>query len=237
MNSGEAVILAGGLGTRLRKVVSNRPKVMAPVGNRPFLEYLLIFLKARRFHHVVLSVGYRHEMISRYFRSEYRGLSLEYAVEKEPLGTGGGILNAMKHCRGEDVFIMNGDTLFLIDTGKLEEFHFRNRSLLTICCKRKADTSRYGIVQIENERITGFSEKGRQKAGLINGGIYLVNRSWLTGLDLPGRFSFERDFLEPMSRQQPLYGFVSDAYFLDMGIPEDYRRAEKELPGLWDSWE
>ncbi|HDR89269.1 MAG TPA: D-mannose-1-phosphate guanyltransferase [Bacteroidetes bacterium] len=237
MKSGEAVILAGGMGTRLREVVSDRPKVMAPVGNRPFLEYLLMFLRNRNFHHVVLSVGYRHEMISRYFRSEYRGLSLEYAVEKEPLGTGGGILNALNHCSGEDVLIVNGDTLFLIDNVELEEFHFRTSSLLTVCCKRNTDTSRYGTVQVENGRITGFSEKGSQEAGLINGGIYLVSRNWLTGLNLPVRFSFERDFLGPMCRQQPLYGFVSDAYFLDMGIPEDYRRAERELPGLWNSWE
>ncbi len=228
----EAIILAGGLGTRLRDVVEDIPKVMAPVGGKPFLEYLLAYLESIDFKRIVLSVGYRHESILSHFKTGFGKLSIDYTIEKEPLGTGGGIRLALEACLSPEVFIFNGDTLFLADPGRLEAFHHEQDARLSLCLKKTDDSSRYGSVVLEHDRIRGFAERGNPGGGLINGGIYLLSRPWLLSMDLPEKFSFEKDLLVPLAARGDLRGMVSEAYFIDIGVPEDYRRAGKELPDL-----
>ena len=177
----EAIILAGGFGTRLQHVVSDVPKPMAPVAGRPFLEYLLDRLASCHFDHVVLSTGYMHDKIEQHFGQAYRGIALSYAHESSPLGTGGGIRNALEQCHEETVTVLNGDTLFEVDFSSLAAFHRSHGGDLTIVLRQVGDTSRYGSVSVDAAgRIVSFAEKGEAKgAGLINGGIYALNKRLL----------------------------------------------------------
>ncbi len=236
----EAIVLAGGFGTRLSHVVSDLPKPMAPVAGRPFLEYLLDELIRQNFQHVVLSTGYLHEKIEEHFGTQYRTLQLSYAYEAVPLGTGGGIMNALRHCSEENVAVLNGDTMFCIDFSLLETSHRQHNALLTLALRQVDDTARYGRVQTATDgRIEAFMEKATsQGAGLINGGIYLLNKKLFpacgyeeTG-DYPPKFSFEKELMEPHVQQQPFYALAFDGYFIDIGIPEDYYRAQKEFKEL-----
>ena len=227
----EAIILAGGFGTRLQSVVKELPKPMAPVGGRPFLTYILDYLIDYNYSKVVLSVGYLHEKIEEYFGSQYKSLKISYAVENEPLGTGGGIFYALSQCTSENVLILNGDTLFKADLDALGEFHEQHQSALSIILRQVSDTSRYGSVQTdENQRIISFTEKNNSiGAGMINGGIYLINNNFAQKLPLPKKFSFEKDLMEKLYKQEQFFAMPSDGYFIDIGIPEDYARAQKEL--------
>lgn len=229
----EAIVLAGGFGTRLRHVVSDVPKPMAPVAGRPFLEHLLDYLHDFGYSHVVLSTGYMAEKIEAHLGDTYRGMRLSYAVETLPLGTGGGMLNALQICEDEVVTVLNGDTLFKVDYKALAEFHSSHDTMLSIFLRRVDDVSRYGAVEIDDgNRITAFREKRaaegiEPQAGWINGGIYMLNRRLLDGYR--GAFSFERDVMQARYEQDHFYAIPSDAYFIDIGVPEDYFRANKEL--------
>ena len=234
----EAIVLAGGLGTRLRSAVSNLPKCMAPIGptvisnaptvissevekSRPFLAYILDWLRDQGVEHVILSVGYLREHIINWVSAQSYPFDIDYAVEETPLGTGGGIREALKYCRGKQVFVVNGDTFFPVD---LKAFAFD--APITVALKPMKDFDRYGAVEVSAGEITGFKEKGYCKEGLINGGVYAFK-----DLDLSGfapKFSFEKEVLEPLKYKT--HGVVQDCYFLDIGIPEDYERAQTELP-------
>lgn len=222
----EAIILAGGFGTRLRHVVSDVPKPMAPIGGRPFLEFLLDYLLDFDFQHVVLSTGYMHEKIESHFGSQYKGLRLSYAREESPLGTGGGMLNAAQHCREDEFVVLNGDTMFRIDYDHLIRFHQQHGGLLSVVLRQVDDTSRYGSVATDGEdRIIQFTEKSEaQGSGLINGGIYMINRHIFDGLSLGQPFSFEKDIMQVKVALQDFYATPSDDYFIDIGVPEDYYR-------------
>jgi D-glycero-alpha-D-manno-heptose 1-phosphate guanylyltransferase len=228
----EAIILVGGLGTRLRSVISDIPKPMAPVAGRPFLAHVLDYLSTGPVTKVILATGYRAEMVSDYFGTLYNGLRIEYSVEDQPLGTGGAISKALGVAEGEDVFVLNGDTFFAADLGKMKEWHQESGARVTIALKHMKDFDRFGSVCAREGRIVSFAEKTRCAEGYINGGIYLVKRDLLHGLGLPERFSFETDFLEKRVTDFFIGAFPSDGYFLDIGIPEDYAKAQRELPGL-----
>ena len=179
----EAVILAGGFGTRLSHVVSDVPKPMAPVYGRPFLCYLLDRLIDAGIGRIVLATGYKHECIEDYFGTEYRGVEIVYSQETTPLFTGGAIRQAADKIQSDDFVVLNGDTLFDIDLTKLYDFHIKNHANLSIALRHVTDTSRYGSVACTNDHIVAFSEKTESLgAGDINGGIYAVNRDWLMGL-------------------------------------------------------
>lgn len=227
----EAIILAGGFGTRLRSVVSDVPKPMAPIAGRPFLEWLLDYLTPFGFDHVVLSVGYLHEVIEQHFGNRYRDIRLSYAVENEPLGTGGGILNALSCCQGDDVVVLNGDTLFRIDYNLLRDFYLHHDTRLAVVLRQVEDTSRYGAVSTDCcDRITRFAEKAdSQGFGNINGGIYLLNRTLFEGFRVGDSFSFERDIMQRRYENEPFYAYTAGDYFIDIGVPDDYRRLDKEL--------
>ena len=225
----EAIVLAGGLGTRLRSVVADLPKPMAPVAGRPFLAILLDQLSEAGFTRVVLSVGYRHEAIVDHFGSRYRGLQLEYAVETRPLGTGGAMRLALRQVASPAVFVVNGDTFLQLDYAAMLAAHQGEDSRLTIAAQQVPDTSRYGALAIESGRIRGFLEKGRSGPGMINGGVYLLDPSLLQSPELPQSFSFETDLLVPRVREIAPLAFPTDGLFIDIGVPEDYARAQQLL--------
>lgn len=230
----EAIILAGGFGTRLKHILPNTPKPMAPIGEQPFLNYLLNYLIAEGFNRFVLSTGYLHEQIEAYYGNRYKTAEIVYAHETTPLGTGGAIRYALSFCQTEEVCVLNGDTMFLVDYTALFTAHKAHPSNLTIVLRYVADTSRYGSVQTDAcGRITAFVEKQiATSAGYINGGIYLLNKHLFDNLSLAEPFSFEKDVMEKEYQSQSFYTCPSEGYFIDIGIPEDYRRAQQELPAL-----
>ena len=226
----KAIVLAGGLGTRLASVTSDIPKPMAPVGSRPFLEYLLDYLIEQGTEEVVLAVSYRREVIQERFGSAYRGIPLKYSVENEPLGTGGAIRQALGSITDDEVVVLNGDTLFRVDLESMASIHRNSGALLTIALKQVTESGRFGRVELSTEGvIVDFLEKSTGGPGWINGGIYLLHRRLFADFPMPARFSFEQDLVEAnIDRIQPR-ALQSDAYFIDMGVPEDYERARREI--------
>ncbi len=227
----EAIVLAGGFGTRLQKVVSEVPKSMALVNQRPFLEHLFDYLILQGVTKVVLSVGYKHEVISGHFGNQYGALSVQYAIEMEPLGTGGGIRLALWKVDGLRALVMNGDSLFRLDYRALMDFHLKKKADATLALRKLDDTGRYGRVSINKaRRITGFEEKGTSSGpGLINGGVYIIEKYFLLEPEFRGRFSMEKDCFERYFPHSKMYGFPSEGYFRDIGIPEDYLKAQHEF--------
>lgn len=224
----EAVVLAGGMGTRLRSAVPDLPKCMAPVAGRPFLAWLLDDLEAAGFGHIILSLGYRHEAIENWVAERNNQARIDCVVEAEPLGTGGGVRLALQKAEESDVFVLNGDTWFGVDYAAMARFHRRQGLLATLALKPMRDFDRYGEVCCTPDGlIFAFKEKQACAQGLINGGIYLLQRDALAGC--PERFSLERDFFEPLAAEEKLAGFRSEGYFIDIGIPTDYARAQQDF--------
>jgi len=222
----QAIVLAGGFGTRLRGVLPDLPKPLAPVGGRPFLSIVLGQLRDHGFNSAVLSVGYRHELIRRAFGDRFDGLALQYAIEDKPLGTGGAIRLAARSCSDSDVFVLNGDSYTEVDFAAMQARHSRAGAALTVCAVEVADASRYGRVIVANSRITGFAEKGASGPGLINAGVYLMRRDLLEAFALPEVFSFEHDVLAArLDEIRPLV-YPTRGRFVDIGVPEDYARAQ-----------
>lgn len=227
----DAIILAGGFGTRLKHIVSDVPKPMAPVTGAPFLSWLFRRLQKAGVERVILSTGYLHEKIEEFYGDKFENLSLVYSRETTPLGTGGAILLGMNKAYTEDILVLNGDTLFDIDFDAFSIFHEEKRSVLSVALRRVDDVARYGSVLVDDDgRITAFSEKDQVHGeGLINGGIYLINKKWFRGLNLPERFSFEKEVLEEFYTGHDFYGLGFGSYFIDIGVPEDYFRAQDEF--------
>jgi D-glycero-alpha-D-manno-heptose 1-phosphate guanylyltransferase len=232
LRPGEAIILAGGQGTRLRSISGDLPKPMVPVCSRPFLEYLLRMLLAAGIRRTILAVGYRHDVISTHFGPEYHGMSLIYCVEEAPLGTGGAVADAFKFTRDEDVVLMNGDSYFMVDIGRLFAYHVEMRGDITMALKRLEDCARYGTVTMDGSRIHAFREKGTTGAGHINGGVYVVNRRIVEKLPMERPCSLETDFLAMHSGDLMFVPFICEGYFMDIGTPEDYRKAQTEFPAV-----
>jgi D-glycero-alpha-D-manno-heptose 1-phosphate guanylyltransferase len=221
----DAIVLAGGLGTRLRGVVDDLPKSMAPVHGRPFLAFLLDQLSDAGFKTVALATGYRHEAIRSYFGQDYRGLALRYSVEGEPLGTGGAIRLACQDIRAGNVFVLNGDTYVELDFRAMLAVHAGTDVEITIAVCRVPDVARYGALELSDGTVGAFLEKGRSGPGWINAGTYIIGPKLRARLQPGGAFSFERDLLVPeVSRIRPL-AFRSSGRFIDIGTPEDYARA------------
>jgi D-glycero-alpha-D-manno-heptose 1-phosphate guanylyltransferase len=221
-----AIVLAGGLGTRLRDVVADLPKPLAPVAGRPFLAIVLEQLLAQGFDRAVLAVGYRHEAIRSAFGACFGRLQLSYSVEPQPLGTGGAIRQAARQCRDTDVFVLNGDSYVELDFARMRSAHESAGACLTVCAVEVADASRYGRIRAEDGRIGGFEEKRAAGPGLINAGIYLMRADLLETLALPEAFSFERDVLAAKLQDLRPRLYVASGRFIDIGVPEDYARAQ-----------
>ena len=230
----EVIILAGGLGTRLRSVVKDVPKCMAPVAGKPFLWYLLRYLTRFDVNRVILSVGYLREVIFEWI-DEVRDtfpFEFDYAVEEEPLGTGGGIKLALGKAESDNIVILNGDTFFDVDLNQLMLQHRDSKAEVTLALKPMKDFDRYGQVLTVGDYISQFIEKKQCDEGDINGGVYVIRRATKLMDDLPRKFSFEKEVLEKNTGSRTLAGFRHNGYFIDIGIPEDYSRAETELPQL-----
>lgn len=222
----EAIILAGGFGTRLSTVVSDVPKPMAPINGKPFLELLLEDLEKKGITRVILATGYKKEIIKNYFRDKYRSIEIIYSEEISPLGTGGAIKKAIVLAKGNDIFIVNGDTFFDVDLEEMYKFHKKNNSKLTLAIKEMERFDRYGSLILEGNRIIKFEEKKYIEKGFINGGIYLINKEILKK-NFKENFSFEKEILENSDNRIEKYGYISNNYFIDIGIPKDYYKFNK----------
>ena len=229
----QAIILAGGLGTRLRSVVADVPKCMAPVAGKPFLYYVIGHLKKEGITDFIFSVGYKSESIIDFVNEHHekeKGLNVSFSVEQEPLGTGGAIKMACSKTSNQHVIVCNGDTLFTVRIAQLASVHEQQNADCTLVLKPMQNFDRYGVVETnENGRILSFKEKQYYQGGLINGGVYALNSRAFLKENLPEQFSFEKDYLEKYVDSRKMFGVVQDEYFIDIGIPDDYERAQKEL--------
>lgn len=218
----EAIVLAGGFGTRLSHVVSGVPKPMAPVCNRPFLRFILDDLQEKGVERVVLAVGYKYQIIQDYFGNSYRGIRLEYSIEDTPLFTGGAIKKALAKCQSAKVFVVNGDTFFDVDLQEMSQVD----APLVVAVKELENFDRYGTVSVsEGNIITGFHEKQPCAKGYINGGIYYIDRILLDSIDKE-TFSFEKEVLETVYQTFAVPAYISNGFFIDIGVPEDYYAAQ-----------
>lgn len=220
----EAIILAGGLGTRLRSAVADLPKCMAPVDGIPFIAFVIAYLQQQGITRFIFSLGYKSEVVTTYLQQQYPALDKSYVIEEEPLGTGGAVKLACESTTTQHVLVVNGDTLFNVDITKFAGFHFKHKTNCSLALKAMKDFSRYGSIEVEQDGlIKAFKEKQYCNEGYINGGMYALEVKQMLENNLPVKFSFEKDFLEKYTNTLQLFGFVQDAYFIDIGIPEDYQ--------------
>lgn len=226
------IILAGGLGTRLKSVVQDLPKPMAPVNGKPFLVYLLEYVANFSPTEIILSVGYKWETIQAYFGDNYKNIPIFYCVEKTPLGTGGGIKKAVEMAQNEGICVLNGDTFFEVNLAKMQLSHQTNQSDLTIAVRKMKNFDRYGTILFgKTGNITNFAEKQAVIEGYINGGIYFLRKSFLLEKNLPEKFSFETEIMEKGYKENAFFVYQGDEneYFIDIGIPEDYAKVQVDF--------
>ncbi|WNX84092.1 HAD-IIIA family hydrolase [Agathobaculum sp. NTUH-O15-33] len=224
----EAIVLAGGFGTRLAHIVSDVPKPMAPVCGRPFLRFILDDLQAKGIERVVLAVGYKQEVIRNFFGEAYRGMQVIYSSEETPLFTGGAIKQALRLCREQQVLVANGDTYFDVDLSAMERALATQPGAIILAAKRMFDFDRYGVLELEGDRVAAFQEKTSCREGLINGGIYLLEKTALDHVQ-EDAFSFETAVLEPAAQAGKVYAVEQPGYFIDIGVPEDYAAAQQSM--------
>ena len=224
----EAIILAGGLGTRLKNVLPNTPKPLAPIGSRTFLDYILDYLLSQGVSRLIFAIGYGHQAFIQRYGDSYKTVPITYSVEAEPLGTGGAVKLALGHARQENLFIINGDTFFDVNLKELLEFHLSKKADMTLALKPMQNFDRYGKVLTNKDRkIIGFQEKGIYQQGDINGGIYVTQRDILESREqFPDKFSLETDFFEKKVKAYQFFGYIRNGFFIDIGIPQDYQIAQ-----------
>jgi NDP-sugar pyrophosphorylase family protein len=223
----DAIILAGGMGTRLREVVADRPKVLATVKARPFLTRLLDQLAAAQIESVVLSTGYRADQIESVIGGTYGGMSIHYSREQEPLGTAGGLRLALTKTASDPVFALNGDSFCAVDLKQFYEFHCTRKARATILVTHVEEASRFGRVQMDNEgAVRNFEEKGGATSpGWVNAGIYCLARSVVEDLPAGKALSIERDVF-PGLIGLGLWAFRGGGAFIDIGTPQSYGEAQ-----------
>jgi D-glycero-alpha-D-manno-heptose 1-phosphate guanylyltransferase len=222
----DCIVLSGGFGTRLSHLLDNKPKTLASINDRPFLIYLLNYLKKYNINKYVFSLGYLSNQIIDFLDS-LESFKYEFVIDPIPLGTGGAIRLAIEKCNDNEVLIINADTFFNVNLENMLFFHFKKKSDCTIALKPLENYDRYGTVEInENLKIKKFEEKKFTNKGLINGGFLILNKNvFINKFILNNPFSFEKDFLEKYLNEIKAYGFIADEYFIDIGIPEDYYKA------------
>lgn len=232
----QAIILAGGFGTRLSHVVPGVPKPMAPVAGRPFLAWFVDMLIEHGVSEVMLSVHHLKEQIIDFFGDSYQGIPIQYAVEEKALGTGGGIRFAMRQLApSKPVLALNGDSIVMLDHQKLYKQHLQSVSKATLALREVADCSRYGRVMVDQKHITSFNAKGESGPGHINAGVYVLNPDVFDAYNLPQSFSIEHDLFGAHTESLKLGYYTGCDYFIDIGVPEDYHRAQTELPEVLKS--
>lgn len=227
MNGREIIVLAGGLGTRLRSVVSDVPKPLAPVAGRPFLMWQLDFFAEQGVERVILATGYMATAIEAAIGSKYREMEVVYSVEDQPLGTGGAVAKAADLMRGDGIHIANGDTFLQYSLTSLERAVQEIENMeIGLALAHVPDVRRYGAVAIDSGRITSFREKGETGAGWINAGCYFVSAAIARRLP-PGKFSFETEVLQPLAQTGRACAHTETSDFIDIGVPSDYELAQK----------
>ncbi len=237
----EVIILAGGLGTRLQPVTGQLPKCLAAINNRPFIDYLIHHLESFQFRYFVFALGYGNEMMQAHLQSiaqSKTNLSFSFVVEEIPLGTGGAILHALRQCRHEHVLVTNGDTLFQSTPNTALDFHLHHGACTTLMLRHLDDASRYGTVTVnEDGFVSAFHEKQNGASGWINTGMYWVNKTALSAIALPEKFSWEKDFLEMQAGKEKIFATKQHGYFIDIGIPEDYYKAQQDFKTIFKDGE
>jgi D-glycero-alpha-D-manno-heptose 1-phosphate guanylyltransferase len=220
-------VLAGGFGTRLRSVISDRQKVLAEIGGRPFLTYLFDQLASFYINHVVLCTGYRGDQIKKILGNSYKSLMITYSQESTPLGTAGALRNAYTHFASDHILVLNGDSFYETDIAAFWNWHTSKKAFCSVLLTEVDDTSRYGRVETDEQGvIVQFSEKGKNTGpGLINAGIYLMNKRLVSSIPTGKRVSLEQEMFPRWSGNN-LYGCRSEGRFIDIGTPEDYAKAE-----------
>jgi D-glycero-alpha-D-manno-heptose 1-phosphate guanylyltransferase len=223
----EAIVLAGGFGTRLRSVVSDVPKPMAPVQGKPFLHWVLTSLTQKGVRRVVLSVGYKHQHITAFFGERYGDLDVAYAIEATPLGTGGAIAASFEQVKGDHALVLNGDTFLDLELAALAELWQAHRQPI-IVGRQVADAGRYGRMEVSGDgQLQGFAEKGAAGAGLINAGAYVLSKAHVDRFFRhTAPFSLETQVLPPLLAVEPVWVFETNGMFIDIGVPEDFLRVQ-----------
>ncbi|MBI1910267.1 MAG: nucleotidyltransferase family protein [Deltaproteobacteria bacterium] len=230
----EAIILAGGLGTRLRKVVPNLPKPLAKVQDQPFLDLLLHQLAtSKQIQKLILAVSYKAETIIDYYttRGKKYSFPISFSVEGQPLGTGGAIKKALAQTKGSFILVMNGDSYVEFDIAQLVTHHLRKKQPITLVLTHQDDLQRYGNVLVDplSCQVRAFREKSNAtKSGLISTGVYLIDRNAFEGWPEKKSFSLEKDFF-PARIQNGMSAFITHGKFIDIGLPESYKRAHNYL--------
>ena len=227
----QAILLAGGLGTRLRSVVSDRPKPMALIQGRPFMEYVIKELAGQAIDHIIFAVGYKGSVVEEYFGDGSAfGVRASYAYEDTLLGTAGAIKNAARHMIDQEVFVLNADTFYRLDYCRLTRQKKEMALDMALVLREVEDISRYGQAVLTHGRLTGFNEKTDSQArGTINGGVYLLSRDLIDTIP-EGKVSLEQEMIPKwLSEGRKLGGFVNDGYFIDIGIPQDYYRFMEDV--------
>jgi D-glycero-alpha-D-manno-heptose 1-phosphate guanylyltransferase len=222
----EAIVLAGGFGTRLRGIVDDVPKPLAPVAGRPFLAWLLDALAGQGLRRAVLATGYMGDQVEAAMGTAWRGMALAYSREQAPLGTGGAITLASQRIDGDAFFVLNGDTWLTLDYAAFDKATQESGARLGMALAAVPDVSRYGAVRVEDGRVTGFAEKGHRGPGHINAGVYCMQRSLLDGCPAAQAFSFENRVLAPFVARENVAAYAGTGDFIDIGVPNDYRRAQ-----------
>ena len=225
----DVVILAGGLGTRLRPVIGDTPKCLAPINGKAFIDIQIDYLIKQGFQRFILCVGYKANRVREHIESREKGEFI-FSVESSPLGTGGAIILAMEKIKSKDFFVLNGDSYFPIDLKSLYDFHLKNKPDITIAGKHMENPDRYGIILVNPEnRVIGFEEKGFQNNAIINGGVYVISINTLMREKMPEVFSFEKEILQRQYHQKKIYCFPFNDYFVDIGVPTEFHKANQDL--------
>jgi D-glycero-alpha-D-manno-heptose 1-phosphate guanylyltransferase len=222
----EAIVLAGGLGTRLKDVVADLPKALAPVDGRPFAAYLLDMLAAGGIRRVVLATGHLAELVEEALGRRWQGMDLCYSVEGFPLGTGGAIRKALAVTSGGPVIVLNGDTYLEFAPLDFAKAMAGQGADIGVGLAQVPDVARYGEVALRDGRVVGFGEKAGHGPGCINAGLYYLSRAESVTLPDKPEFSFEQEVLVPAAAAGRLHGYTRVARFVDIGVPEDYGRAQ-----------
>jgi D-glycero-alpha-D-manno-heptose 1-phosphate guanylyltransferase len=203
---------------------------MAPIHGKPFIHYVIDHLQQQGITQFIFALGYKHEYFLDYLQQVLPQGNYELSMEEEPLGTGGAIRQACGFVQEPTVLVTNGDTLFKGDVRALAAVHQQQRAHCSLLLKPMQQFSRYGVVELNaQQQITCFKEKQYYESGLINAGMYLLQTQSFLQEQLPEKFSFEKEYLEALYASRKMVGVVQDAYFIDIGIPEDYARAQAEL--------
>jgi D-glycero-alpha-D-manno-heptose 1-phosphate guanylyltransferase len=227
----EAIILAGGFGTRLKDTIPDLPKCLAPVKGQPLLYYIITYLLDSGVDKIIFSLFYKSELVIKYLNDQFSFINYEFVIEESALGTGGALALALNKAKKDNVVVVNGDSIFKIDLDNLFQFHKEKNASFSIALKKMLDPMRYGTVNMnEAGKILIFNEKDEFiKEGIINGGIYIVNKNiFLQNLYL-STFSLETDYLMIETVNKNIFGKIFENYFIDIGVPADYLKANLEL--------